>query len=316
MKNFNISYLLFLLVILASCSKGVKVENSIENKLNFKDIDTVRVHKIDYTLNADSWFLMGDNIICHTDSPDSIYLVIDKDTFQKKYFFGHRGHGKNEWVSPHSLAKDSYELFVFDNGDKKMYSVMDGRIEYLRGTNINDAINDARTINYPIVGYVSATPNVQYLKLVNFENGVLVDSISFVDTSNKGNSSLYDFVWNSYRDKIVIAHQHSDRFIVNTIDNKCNIIETTIHKTNDDFSMDRITYSDISCGKYIYLLSQKKVNVNDVTGFSEIEIYDYDGTCVKKIVTDIIADKLLLDEQNNRLLLTSVEDNSINIVKL
>ena len=82
------------------------------------------------------------------------------------------------------------------------------------------------------------------------------------------------------------------------------------------FSPDRITYSDIACGNYIYLLSQKNVNVEDATGFSEIEIYDYDGVCIKKLVLNIIADKMLLDEANHRLLLTSIEDASINVVKI
>ena len=56
--------------------------------------------------------------------------------------------------------------------------------------------------------------------------------------------------------------------------------------------------------------------MEDATGFSEIEIYDYDGVCIKKLVLNIVADKMLLDEANHRLLLTSIEDASINVVKI
>lgn len=139
-----------------------------------------------------------------------------------------------------------------------------------------------------------------------------------MDTSNKGNASLYDFVWNSnHANRIVIAHQHSERYIVYETDSEHRIVESRIFDTKDDsFSPDRITYSDIACGNYIYLLSQKNVNVEDATGFSEIEIYDYDGVCIKKLVLNIVADKMLLDEANHRLLLTSIEDASINVVKI
>lgn len=146
---------------------------------------------------------------------------------------------------------------VFDNGNKKLYTVTGDSITSATGYNTTDALNDAKTIAYPAIAYVSATPNEQELKIVDLEKEIVIDSISFVDQTDKGQSLLYDFVWDSHDDRIVIAHQHSDRFIICTTDDSHKITEVTCLDTDKSFSLDRFTYSDIACGHYIYLLSQK-----------------------------------------------------------
>lgn len=318
MRHSKICYFLLCIAAFCSCSKNGKNEKHLTNRLDFSEIDTVAVQCVDSSVCADSWIMLDGEIVCKTESPEALYTVLDSSAFSKKYVFGKKGHGKNEWVAPHILAKTEQGLLVLDNGDKKLYSVKDAEIQSVKKCSLRDAVNDAKEIEYPVIGYVSTTPDAQYLKLTNVENDNAIDSISFVDTSNKGNASLYDFVWNSnHANRIVIAHQHSERYIVYETDSEHRIVESRTFDTKDDsFSPDRITYSDIACGNYIYLLSQKNVNVEDATGFSEIEIYDYDGVCIKKLVLNIIADKMLLDEANHRLLLTSIEDASINVVKI
>ena len=316
MKIVGIYNLLFCLLVICSCSDKKNTENYKKNELNFSEVDTVIVHKTDSCVFAENWMLLDGEIICKTSSASGLYTVIDNKTLGKKYVFGVKGHGRNEWIAPHIIANKLHELFVYDNGDKKLYSVKENNINYVKNYNIKDAINDAKAIEYPIIGFVSMTPRVQSLRLMNIENENFVDSISFIDPTNNGNSSLYDFVWSSHDDKIVIAHQHSDRYIVCKTNSKHKIVETTIFDTDGKFSAESFTYSGVACGRYIYLLSQKKVNPETVEGFSEVEIYDYDGTCVKKLVMNIIADKMLVDEKNNRMLFTSVEDGSINIVNL
>ena len=316
MKVYKFTLLFLIIFVLCSCRKGVNTVKHEFNELNFSKIDTVSVQKIDSIQDIEYWTLLDGELICKIPSSEMIYTVFDNKTLSKKSVFGKKGRGKNEWISPHIVAKNTDGILVFDNGNKNLYSVKGHNVEKIKIIDIKDAINDVKTINYPIIGYVSVTPNIQCLNLINLEDYNLVDSISFIDSSNKGNSSLYDFVWNGYEDKIVIAHQHSDKFIIYKIDEKYTVIETSIYDTYENFSAERITYSDIACGKYIYILSQKNVNINDATGFSEVEIYDYNGNCIRKLVMNIIADKMLLDENNNRLFLTSIEDNSLNILNL
>lgn len=84
-------------------------------------------------------------------------------------------------------------------------------------------------------------------------------------------------------------------------------------------SKENAYYVDVVCGKdYFYLLSAKNVKFSQdgPSGNSEIEIYDYNGNPVAHLQLDFISMKMVVDEDRDRLLLTSPMDEDIHIVQL
>lgn len=302
--------------ILVSCNhkKGAHISHHL--KAESKEIRVTNENLIQWEETPETWLLVSDKIICKTSNKNRYYTVYSTNNYKFLSSFGKKGHGNLEWVSPQLIEKDDTTYIVFDNGTKKIYNVVRETISFSRVSSINEPINDPKTITYPIAAYVSLSPNEQNLKIVNIENDIVIDKISFVDEKGQGQSSLYDFAWDAMNDKIVIAHLHTNRFIICTIDKDGRIIQTDSYETTSDFSKDKLYYFGVQCGKNIFLLSQKHVDTENAEGYSEIEVCDYDGNCIYKIKLDYIADKMLLDSPNNRIFTTSVSDDLLHIVSI
>ena len=73
-------------------------------------------------------------------------------------------------------------------------------------------------------------------------------------------------------------------------------------------------YTDVLCKKNVYLLSQRDVKISDMSGTSSIEVYDYDGNPIKKIVLDIIASNMLYDEVQRKVILRTPMDNDLHVL--
>ena len=312
----RVSFFLLLTMLLASCNNSSKPSVSYNSKSETLETRDVVVDSLPWDEVVEGWVLMGNKIICKTPNRDNIYSVYDADSISKLYSFGKEGHGSLEWVAPHLFVQNDSVALVFDNGTKSISIVKNDVISVNNRTPIKDAVNDLKTVNYPIVGYVSLTPDRQELKIVNIENDSIVDRVAFEDKEGKGNSSLFDFAWNVHSNKIVLAHLHSNTFVIYTVDENGRIAQTDYFGEKEKFSEESFYYTDVQCGDDIYLLSQKNIDVENMSGNSEIEVYDYEGKGKYKIVLNFIADKMLLNANNKRLLLTSASDEQLHFVNL
>ena len=263
----------------------------------------------------DGWMISGSKLICKTPHQERIYSVYSLGNLQRIGAFGRKGHGNLEWVAPHLFAQNDSVWMVIDNGDRSVYDIKKGLISLVSKLSINEPVNDIKTISYPIVGYVSLTPEKQSLKIFDVEQDTLIDEIAFTDQTGKGQSSIYDFVWNVKDARIILGHLYSDTFIICSIDKTGKILRSDYYETDGKYSGGKCFYTDVQCGDYIYLLSQRNVDIEKMTGHSEIEVYGYDGKGKRKIILDFIADKMLLDHQGSRILLTSIADEMLHIVE-
>ena len=73
-------------------------------------------------------------------------------------------------------------------------------------------------------------------------------------------------------------------------------------------------YSDVVCGDFIYLLSQREIDLSGMSGTSQIEVYDYSGKPVKLIKLDIMAVRMLYDKHNGRFVFLSPSDNDLHVL--
>lgn len=307
---------LLLMVGVLSCNQA-PIHEEINHKDNaFAVSEQGKDSHIEFPYQTESWQIIGDDIVAKSSDSDSLYIMISCSELRSKGVFGKLGHGPNEFISPQLFSGKDNEPMIIDNGNKKIYNYANSEISQIGTLQSKDAVNDIKTLSYPIVAYSTITPNEQCFKIIDITTGKQADSIAFVDNSNKGKSSLYEFAWNRHENKIVIAHMYSDKFIVCETDDRGKLIKKKSFQTDGKFSNEKMYFSDVACGDYIYLLSQKEVDLNNFTGHSDIEIYDYDGKPIKKISLNYISDKMLLDNSNHRLLLTSVSDEYLHSISL
>ena len=270
----------------------------------------------DFPCIAESWQIIGDNIITTNATPDSVFSILSCEDLTVKEVFGKKGHSGNEFIAPLVFCGKEKEILIIDNIDKKIYNYSNGVTSQIGTSTIKDALNELRSISYPIVAYSVITPQKQNLKIVNIATGKDVDSVVFKDKEQKEKASLFDFAWNYNNGKIVIALMHSDLFMVCDINHSGELTQIHKYQTDGVFSDNKIYYSDVACGKEIYLLSQKNVDLTNLSGHSSVEIYDYSGKAIKNIDLDFIADKMLLDCSGKKLLFTSTNDEYLHLITI
>lgn len=315
-KNFAFVVGLFMLFIMSAFQRAEVKERICSKDNAFAVTDKALYRSIGVTCQIESWLIAGDEIVITSTNPDSLFYSYSCKDFRRLAVYGRKGHGHNEFVSPLMFTGKSGSLLAIDNANMKVYKSDKGRFEQTETSRLHDALNDLKTISYPLVAYNSMAPLEVCLKIVNIESGQLVDSIAFKDNTGRGNAAVYDYAWDYNNGKIVIAHIHSEKFVVCNVNENGKILDITSFDSSEIFSKDKTFYTDVVCGEYIYLLSQKKVNVNDFSGYSEIEVYDYNGQPVKRIELDFISPKMLLDRTNNKLIFASAIDENIHIIDL
>lgn len=300
-------------ILLFSCSENKQSEVHTPINDTFSTEQKTSTETVDLGSQTSQWIATDSTIICKTEDDNAVYAILDKETLQKTSDFGKIGHGNKEWINPFLIAANGNNIIVADNGTRKIYNVAGGKIEDRQKLAGTELLNDPKSISYPIIGYVAMSPKSMGLKITNIEQMQTIDSICF--TSKDGNSQIYEFAWACHDSHIVIANQHANQFILCTLDGDKHIKNKEFFEGKAAFDENKVFYTDAACdNNFVYLLSQKQVNMEDGSGHSEIEIYDFNGKPQRKLVLDFIAFKMLLD--NNRLLLTSVADDCIHVARL
>lgn len=299
-------------MLLFSCTESPKAD--VHNPINDKFATETKANtkSVEFGEQTSQWLNSGSSIICKTENENAVYVCLDSKTLRKTSEFGKIGHGNKEWVAPSLISAENGSVTIADNGTRKIYDVKGGTIEEKQKLAGKELLNDAKAIVYPTIGYMSMSPKELCFKIADINNMQTLDSIKF--ESKDGNSSLYEFTWAYGNNKLVLASQHANQFVVCTLDEEHHIAGKAYFESNEGFDENKAYYTDVACGNSIYLLSQKKVNVEDGSGVSEIEVYDFEGKPQKKYVLDFIAFKMLIN--GNKLLLTSIADDNIHVLDL
>lgn len=311
-------------VLFVACGKdtGKYPCETKHNSLEFKSVERGRTSKIelDEVMDITEWYLYDTLLICKNDKNTPCYYVLNTSDFSIVRSFGKIGKGRNEWVAPHLLAdKDGGCGYVLDNGKRSLYSI--GRmdtIEKMKNVDLFMPANGAKLLSYPIYTYTAYTPNVISLYVADVETSDTLSSISFHDTKGEGMAIKYDFFYDiKDNNTVVLGFRLIDRFIIASMSDTYQMCQRYIIEGEpySEGSSNRY-YTDVVCDDYIYLLSQRNVNGQKETKTSQIEIYDYEGNPIKKIVLDIFAVRMLKDRKNGRMLLLSPNDECIHILQM
>ncbi len=296
-------YILFIIATLffAGCKNGERKDTTISNSKNFAIATSVETESIQLpdSISIKDWVNSKNEILCLTEKADYTFSILSLDSLKPLNSFGKRGHGPQEMVSPHVLVSDNGKFSVLDNGKRKIYEM--GNMQWTNEKDISsfDTFNLPKVFGDSLIVYQEATPNVLRLKVYNPAASGAQTVTSFPETEDADNSDLFDFVFDTHKNLIVTANLYADKFTIMETGKDIKPIRKTEISGNDRFNPNRIVYSDIICDDVIYLLCQENVDVNDYSGFSTIEIYDYSGNPEKKSIWTLLQTKLYLTRKEN-----------------
>ncbi|MGM9690734.1 MAG: hypothetical protein ACI3ZJ_07925 [Bacteroidaceae bacterium] len=148
---YNILLIICLIQILSSCYKNSRDINSYKKGSTFISYESDSSQTKPFPIVSECWNLIEEHLVCKTNNPDSVFVCVNLSTFQEENTFGKKGHGSMEWMSPHVMAKGTNNFIVLDNGNKKIYSIENNFISFEKTSKISDAVNDVKTIKYPII---------------------------------------------------------------------------------------------------------------------------------------------------------------------
>ena len=271
-------------------------------------------------MNIEDWGIVDSILICKNSGDNPYYYVLSSTDFDVIGKFGRKGKGENEWMSPHLLMVDDYTYSVIDNVRWGIYDVVKKDSSYVIqkkiDLNVQNPLNAVKSISRSNFAYITYTP-----KEVLWKIGTLTDNLSTVDSvlvykeQGEDNSMLYDFSYDVGAGYVVFAFLHLDRLMISSISDSCRVIpKYLLQGDGEDRTEADVYYTDVLCKKNVYLLSQRDVKISDMSGTSSIEVYDYDGNPIKKIVLDIIASNMLYDEVQRKVILRTPMDNDLHVL--
>lgn len=320
MKSIGYKIICICSLICSACTESTHNYNYIVEKNDhsfpIEELRETGSTDKEYSFQIEEWTILNEKLYCNTSLSDRLFYSISLNDYQVLDSFGIKGHGRNEFVAPHLFKIDDSKLGIYDNGKKENYIFSGNRIRKSESWNLDLAVNDLKTIKYPMVAYVLYEPDIIRFQIINAENNEICDSIIYKDDGNQGKSIQYDFVWDSYKSYIVLAHRYSDVIKICRINDSGIITDIKALDNGEGGSSEKIYNTSVACGKYIYVLNQSNVNVDTQDGFSTVELYDYTGKHIKKLCLDIIADRMLLDTKHNKLLFLSPMDSYLHFTHL
>ena len=318
MSTRNFKFLIVLLC-LASCQQTPKNLNDavLKKKTLFSENERSEVRTnafdLDTVVVIDEWLLHENQLICKSRKNKFFFYHFNIKDFSYNKAWGSKGEGPDEFIAPHLLPLSSTSCLVIDNGKREVVCLDNGGVvkKMLMPTKV---VSSPLMYKYPLIGYVEKSPHKIVWQIQNIETLERIDSLSFIDDTRQGNSFLYDFCWDIHENILLLASLYEDRFMMAEIQNG-RIVNKVLYYGDGLADENTPCYSDVQCTKeYIYLLSQKEVDIRKGEGFSVVEIYDYNGNPKMLLELDIIARRMLVDTENERLLFHSPMDDEIHVL--
>lgn len=313
-------YLIWILLFFGSCQneQSKKWSKEIRNDRKFPNIRMASEISKDLNsiISIDEWCLNDSVIICKSSLTDNFFHVFNLSNLTLRNSFGTKGNGPNEWIAPHLFIESQNDWIIIDNGKKECFILKNGKIYKKMPLYTKYTYSMPQIIRYPIIGVIENIPNKPIWKLQDIETGDILDSFSLTMDNTDNKKDISEFCWSISNNHIVFANLFIDQFSIHEL-NENKMINKYLIKGDGLISKNKCYYSDITCtDDCIYILSQKNVDISTGDGTSELEVYNYDGSPKELFKLNFIANKMLFDNLNKKMLFLSPLDDSIREIEI
>lgn len=226
-----------------------------------------------------------------------------------------RGQGPGEFISATASTIGEDSTLVVDNA-RMSWTLFHKVEEISSGRTRENAMNTIREISFPIISYIEYRPECSKLVLFDLSQNNASDSIVVPNIMCNGTEINSDFAqdYNRNNNTIALAFYDENKIMIGSIeDNKFNNISVC----NGESLPNRICYTDIKvASNRIFALSQKNVNTDLMTGYSEIEVFDLNCNPLFLLRLPIICMELEYDEANDFIILQSAVNDMLYTMTL
>ena len=310
-------FLTFFLFLIVSCTQ--KSNYQTENVYYAKRIKS-------YSL--DSAFY-GPREICCTDSfiiiydynAEKMYSVFQKRNMNRIFSFGNKGDGPTDYIFPESLKSNATGFYIFDRSlgkinelllfpDRKPIHSYAKRSASFIGLNNLIQTNDSSYVALSYSNdyrYVVVKNDSLFPSLIDYPNDGIMSSKVQKSLSYQGRLLKHPcddkFVFVSFYGRIMEILRLTESKELDIIFSSYKIFPQYIPKDGGganitDNNITGVLTASVS-EQYIYLLYSGKERKEDKRNFSnKIEIYDWEGTFIKCIVTDEELSGFCVDNDN------------------
>lgn len=313
MKSINNIIISFGLVItlitnfLMGCKKSNN-DNAITKNNNFVSDITLNSEEkeLDETIKIKEWVLSDSVLICLSPKSDKIVYLIKIPEFDLITSTGIKGEGPNELITPHIVGFDCDSIVLIDNGRKQLMKLLKDSIVSRKNITLEGLTNIPRSNPNKDIFYLSSGQSGTYIAKIDNRLSTAKILLNLSEIDNDISNLSYDV---------------SDEYIVATSSAKdlVAIYNLTTRKTikmegNDDVEF---YYSDVICTKdSFFLLSQRDINGESMSGTTFIEQYNYQGEPMSRYILDFIAFSSVYDPNTCSFIMTSPMDDNLHIATI
>ena len=312
---------ILIFILLLSCNRNSR-EGTVKTMADRFPVDIAAKDSVVEFPNMfalEEWEIKGDTLFILSSGQDSIVSIIGMKNMSLLQSFGSIGQGPDELLHPHLLKSEQGGMFLGDGMSGRIRRIDKGYPgEILSNPGRPIPMNDACLVGCSHLAYVFMSPRKTQLLIEELSNGIVSDSLNvpMVEPYPKTDVSTMGFKVSSNGKFFVAAYQGVDRFdVVRQSDN--HFMDPCVYKRNSPTGENHFFFIDVNCGSdFFAVLSMRGKDVFSEKSFPDIEIYAYDGSPLARLRIDFLANKVLIDDNENRLLLLSANDENLHLIPI
>ena len=289
------------------CNKSNN-DNIITKNVNFSSNITLNSEEkeLDETIKIKEWILSDSVLICLSPKSDKIVYLIGIPELDIISSTGIKGEGPNELITPHIVGLDSDSIVLIDNGRKQLMKLFNDSIVSRKNVPLEGLTNIPRCNPNGDIFYLSSGESGTYIARIDNQLSSVKISLNLSEIDSDISNLSYD-VSNEYivatssaKDLVAIYNFNSGRTI--KMEGKANV---------------EFYYSDVICNKdSFFLLSQRDINGESMSGTTVIEQYNYQGEPMSRYKLDFIAFSSVYDPNTCSFIMTSPMDDNLHIATI
>lgn len=312
---------ILIFILLLSCNRNSR-EGTVKTMADRFPVDIAAKDSVVEFPNMfalEEWGIKGDTLFILSSGQDSIVSLISMENMSLVQSFGSIGQGPDELLHPHLLKSEQGGMFLGDGMSGRIRRIDKGCLgEIISNPGRPIPMNDACLLGRSHLAYVFYSPRKTQLLIQELSSGSVSDSLSLpmLEPYPKTEVSTLAFKVSSNGQFFVAAYQGVDRFdIVRQSDH--HFMDPNVYKGSSPTGENRFFFIDVNCGSdFFAVLSMKGKDVFSEKSFPDIEIYAYDGSPLARLRIDFLASKVLIDDEENRLLLLSANDENLHLIPI
>lgn len=314
--NRTIIFMIIAFLIWGCTNKKSDTSESLQRNLS-SEFPTVQIVKdsvieVNQPMDIEKMAMTDEGMIVMSLGTPNIFYIFDPESLQLTDSIGRMGNGEGEYLFPNLVSSHSGAAMVIDNG-KQLITRIQGSKAKTRKINLVYLVNSPVSAGSSLIAYEELKRDNREIKIMDVDREVYTDSMTLALDPKLPKDIKID----ANGKHLAVAHMFGNRLDILTLTKEGSIAKKLSLIGERFTSSEHASLVDVACGnENVYLLSMKDVEYNGKAreGAAAIEVYNYEGDPVRKMILDFFPRRILLDEKRGRIVAQSKQDDNFHII--